>query len=79
MRKDVQRISISRENSERKRIQHNMIEQAKSSVCLAKKAKSSLPDVVHTCPDCMLSDKRSTEPRVFERKNMFVRTLHTRS
>jgi len=39
MRKDVQRISISREKFERKRTQHNMIEQEKSGVCLAEKAK----------------------------------------
>jgi hypothetical protein len=34
MRKDVQRMPKSREQSERKHIQHNMIEQAKSSVCV---------------------------------------------
>jgi hypothetical protein len=62
MRKDVQRMSKFRDQSERKHTQHNMIEQAKSSVCLAEKAKSSRPDVVHTRPDGMLSDKRSTEP-----------------
>jgi hypothetical protein len=55
----------SQDRSERKRTQHNMIEQAKSSVCvcvcvcvcLAEKAKSSVPDVVHTRPDGMLLDK----------------------
>jgi hypothetical protein len=66
MRKDVQRMPKSREQSERKHIQHNMIEQAKSSVCvcvcLAEKAKRSSLDMIHTCPDGMLSDKRSTEP-----------------
>jgi len=39
-----------------------MIKQAKSSVCLVEKAKGSCLDVVHTHPDGMLSDKRSTEP-----------------
>jgi len=34
MRKDVQRMSKSRDQSERKHTQHNMIEQAKSSVCV---------------------------------------------
>jgi hypothetical protein len=52
----------SRDQFERKHTQHNMIEQTKSRVCLAEKAKSSCPDMVHTCPDGMLSDKRSTEP-----------------
>jgi hypothetical protein len=59
MRKDVQRISISREKSERKRTQHNMIKQAN--------------------PDGILSDKRSTKQSAFRRKNMSVRTLHTKS
>jgi hypothetical protein len=66
MRKDVQRMPKSRDQSERKRTQHNMIEHAKSSVCvcvcLTEKEKSSRPNVVHTPPDGMLSDKRSTEP-----------------
>jgi hypothetical protein len=48
MRKDVQRMPKSRDQSERKHTQHNMIEQEKSSVCLAEKAKSLRPDVVHT-------------------------------
>jgi hypothetical protein len=64
-----------------------MIEQAKSSVCvcvcvcvcLAEKAKSSRPDMVHTCLDGMLSDRRSTEPSTSRRKNLSVRMLHTRS
>jgi hypothetical protein len=53
MIKDVQRMLKSRDQSERKHTQHNMIEQAKSSVCvcLAKKAKSSRLDAVHTRPD----------------------------
>jgi len=34
MRKDVQRMPKSRDQSERKHTQHNMIEQAKSSVCV---------------------------------------------
>jgi hypothetical protein len=79
MRKDVQRMPKSRDQSERKHTQHNMIEQAKSSVCLAKKTKSSHLDVVHTLPDGMLSNKRSTEPSTSGRKNMSVQTLHTRS
>jgi hypothetical protein len=81
MRKDVQRMPKSRDQSERKHTQHNMIEQAKSSVCvcLEEKGKSSRPDVVHTCPDGMLSNKRSTELSTSGRKNMFVRMLHTRS
>jgi hypothetical protein len=81
MRKDVKRMTKSRDQSERKHTQHNMIEQAKSSVsvCLAEKAKSSRPDVVHTRPNGMLSDKRSTEPSTTGCKNMFVWTLHTRS
>jgi hypothetical protein len=62
----VQRMTKSRDQSERKHTQHNMIEHANSSVCVcvcvAEKAKSSRPDVVHTRPDDMLSDKRSTEP-----------------
>jgi len=33
-------------------------------VCLAEKAKNSRPDMVHTRPDAILSDKRSTEPSV---------------
>jgi len=61
MRKDVQRMSKSWDQSERKHTQHNMTKQEKSSVCLVEKAKSSCPDVVHTHPDGMLSDKRSTE------------------
>jgi hypothetical protein len=81
MIKDVQRMLKSRDQSERKHTQHNMIEQAKSSVCvcLAKKAKSSRLDAVHTRPDGMLSDKRSTKPSTSGRKNMSVRTLHTKS
>jgi len=69
----------SQYQSERKYTQHNMIEQAKSSVCLAEKAKGSRPDVVHIRPDGMLSNKRSTEPSTSGRKNMSVRTFHTRS
>jgi hypothetical protein len=34
MRKDVQRMQKSQDQSERKHTQHNMIEQAKSSVCV---------------------------------------------
>jgi CO dehydrogenase/acetyl-CoA synthase epsilon subunit len=34
MRKDVQRIPKSRDQSERKHTQHNMIEHAKRSVCV---------------------------------------------
>jgi hypothetical protein len=34
MRKDVQRMPKYRDQSERKHTQHNMIEQAKSSVCV---------------------------------------------
>jgi hypothetical protein len=79
MIKDVQRMSKSRDQSERKHKQHNMIEHAKSSECLAEKAKSSCLDVVHTRPDGMLLDKRLIEPSTTGRKNMFVRTLHTRS
>jgi hypothetical protein len=79
MRKDVQRMPKSWDQSERKHTQHNMMEQAKSSVCLAEKAKSSCLDVVHTGPDDMKSDKRSTEPSVSGRKNMSIRTLHTRN
>jgi predicted house-cleaning NTP pyrophosphatase (Maf/HAM1 superfamily) len=63
MRKVVQIMPKSRDQSERKHTQHNMIEQTKSvcvCVCLAEKAKSSRPDVVHTRLDGMLSDKRST-------------------
>jgi hypothetical protein len=61
MRKDVQRMPKSRDQFERKHTQHDMIEQAKSSsMCLAEKAKSLRPGVVHTRPDDMLSDKRST-------------------
>jgi hypothetical protein len=71
----------SQDQSERKHTQHNIIEHAKSSVCvcLAEKAKTSRLDVVHTRPDGMLSDKRLTEPSVSGSKNMFVRKLHTRS
>jgi hypothetical protein len=83
MRKDIQRMPKYRDQSERKHTQHNMIKQAKSSVCvcvcLAEKAKRSRPNVVHTRPDGMLSDKRSTEPSKSRLKNMSVRTLHTRS
>jgi hypothetical protein len=57
MSKDVQKIQISQEKTERKRTQHIMIEQAKSSVRLAKKAKSSRLDMVHTRPDGILSDQ----------------------
>jgi hypothetical protein len=57
----VQRMPKSRDQFERKHTQHDMIEQAKSSsMCLAEKAKSLRPGVVHTRPDDMLSDKRST-------------------
>jgi len=63
MRKDVQRMPKSRDQSERKYTQHDMIEQEKSSsICLAEKAKRSRPDLVHTRPNGMLSDKRSIEP-----------------
>jgi hypothetical protein len=48
-------------------------------VCLVEKAKSSRPDVIHTSPDDMLSEKRSIEPSTSGHKNMSVRTLHTRS
>jgi AmiR/NasT family two-component response regulator len=72
MRKDVQRMPKSRDQSERKHKQHNVIEQAKSCVCLAEKAKSSRPDVVQIRPDGILSDKRSTEPSTSRRKNMSV-------
>jgi hypothetical protein len=34
MRKDLQRMPKSRDQFERKHTQHNMIEQAKSSVCV---------------------------------------------
>jgi hypothetical protein len=34
MRKDVQRMSKPQDQSERKHTQHNMIEQAKSNVCV---------------------------------------------
>jgi hypothetical protein len=80
MRKDVQRRPESRDQSERKHTQHNMIEQEKSSVCvcLAEKAKGSRPDMVQTRPNGMLSNKRSTESSTFGRKNMYVRMLHTR-
>jgi hypothetical protein len=69
----------SQDQSERKYTQHNMIKQAKSSVCLAEKEKSSHSDVVHTRLDDMLSDKRLTEVSTSGRKNISVRTLHTRS
>jgi hypothetical protein len=81
----VQRMPKSRDQSERKHTQHNMIEQAKSNVCvcvcvcLTEKAKTSHLDAVHTHPDGMLSDKRSTELSASRRKNMSVQTLHTRS
>jgi hypothetical protein len=38
-----------------------MTEHAKSNVCLAVKEKSSSLDMVHTRPDGMLSNKRSTK------------------
>jgi hypothetical protein len=81
MRKDVQRMPTFWDQSKRKHTQHNMIEQEKSSVCvcLAEKVKSLRPDEVHIRPEGMLSDKRSTEPSTSGRKNMSVRTLHTRS
>jgi hypothetical protein len=79
MRKDVQRMPKSQDQSKRKHTQHNMIEQTKSSVCLADKAKSSRLDVVHTHLDNMLSDKRSIEPSTSGLKNMSIWTLHTRS
>jgi hypothetical protein len=80
MRNDVQRMPKSRDQSERKTYttQHDRIDK-KYCVCLTEKEKSSRPDVVHTRPEGMLSDKRSTEPRTSGRKNMSVRTLHTRS
>jgi hypothetical protein len=78
MKKDVQRMPKSQDQSERKHTQHDMIEQAKScSMYLVEKAKSSHLDVVHTRPDRMLSDKRSTKPSASRLKNMSVRTLHT--
>jgi hypothetical protein len=79
MRKDVQRIPKSRDQSERKHTQHDMIEYVKSSVCLAEKAKSSRPDVVNTRLDDMMSDMRLTEPSASGCKNMSVWTLHTRN
>jgi hypothetical protein len=80
MRKDVQRMPKSRDQFERKHTQHDMIDQAKSSsMCFVEKAKSSRPDVVHTHPDGMLLDKRSTESSASRHKNMSVLTLHTRS
>jgi hypothetical protein len=83
MRKECQNLGITSKENTHNTTQHNMIEQAKSSVCvcvcLAEKAKSSSPEVVHTHPDGMLSDKRSTELSTSIRKNMSVRTLHIRS
>jgi hypothetical protein len=80
MRKDVQRIPKSQDQSERKHTQHNIIDQAKSSVCVfGRESKNSRPNMVNTLPDGMLSDKRSTEPSTSGRKNMSVRTLYTRS
>jgi hypothetical protein len=75
----VQRMPKSRDQSERKHTQHNMIEQTKKCVCLVEKAKSSCPDEVHTRPDGMLSDMRLTELSASGRKNMSMWTLHTRS
>jgi hypothetical protein len=78
MRKDVQRMPKSQDQSKRKHRQHNLIEQTKSSVCVFGR-ESLRPNVVHTRPDGMLSDKRSTEPSVSGRKNISVQALHTRS
>jgi hypothetical protein len=76
----VQRKPKSRDQSERKHTQHDMIEQANSSsMCLAEKEKSSRLDVVHTRPDSMLLDKRSTEPSASEHKNISARMLHTKN
>jgi hypothetical protein len=69
----VQRMPKSRDQSETKHTQHDMIEQAKSSsMYLVEKAKSSRLDVVHTRLDGMLSDKRSTKPSASRCKNMSV-------
>jgi hypothetical protein len=80
MRKDVQRMPKFWDQSERKHTQHNMIERAKCSVCVFDRESRKLTSgVVHTRPDVMLSNKRSTESSASGRKNMSVRTLHTRS
>jgi len=42
MRKDVQKMPKSRDQSERKHTQHNMIEHAKSSVCVFGKDSKKL-------------------------------------
>jgi hypothetical protein len=73
MSKDVQKIQISQEKTERKRTQHIMIEQAKSSVRLAKKAKSSRLDMVHTVrsrdqQSRVRPDSRTSPSRHFTRK-----------
>jgi hypothetical protein len=42
IRKDVQRMPKSQDQSKRKHTQHNMIEQAKSSVCVFGKESKKL-------------------------------------
>jgi hypothetical protein len=58
---------------------HNMtkIREKCSVVRMAKKAKGSRPNVVHTRPDGILSNHRSTEPQASRLKNRYVWMFHT--
>jgi hypothetical protein len=50
-----------------------------SAVRMAKKAKGSRLNVVHTRPDGILPNHRLTEPQASRLKNRSVRTFHTGS
>jgi hypothetical protein len=63
MRKDMQRMSKSRDQSERKYTQHNMIEQAKSSVYVfgreSKKARVRTWYILVRAACCQIRDRQS--------------------
>jgi hypothetical protein len=64
----VQRMPKSREKSARET--YNMTKKKCSVVRMAKKAKGLRPNVVHTPPDGILSNHRSTKPHASGLKNV---------
>jgi hypothetical protein len=76
----VQGMPKSREKSVRET--HNMTKIRKekcSAARMANKAKGSRSDMVHTHPDGILPNHRSTEPHASRLMNRSVRTYHTGS
>jgi len=74
----AENAKISGEIRERN-TQHDKHKKKCSVVWIAKKAKGSCLDVVHTLLDDILPNHRSIEPQASELKNRFIQTFHTGS